>query len=179
MQNLSAPMKKLALVVLFALAPAALVLPQLSCTGGCDPNINPDCNGGVGGEFIGLNSFRGRGLFDGGDVDAHETELAEDIHGADHGLMSGAPVGAYRDWLVPVSARDFDQLVMAMCAERFGGPLMHRGRRRMRDRRADQAGEKAAVGRSKGAGGRAHDLVIGQCAFAAGGSGYAPNPARR
>src|SRR4029450_1441921 len=58
-----------------------------------------------------------------------------------------------------VSAGDFDQLIMTMRAERLGGALMHRGRSRMRDRRADQAGEKAAVGWSKRSGGRAHDLV--------------------
>jgi len=46
-----------------------------------------------------------------------------------------------------------------MAAERFGGPLMHRRRRRMRDRRADQAGEKAAIGWGERSGGRAHDLV--------------------
>ena len=63
---------------------------------------------------------------------------------------------------VVLGAGDFDQLIMAMRAERFGRTLMHRRRRRVRDRRADQAGEKAAIGRSRRSGGRAHDLVIGR-----------------
>ena len=82
-----------------------------------------------------------------GDVDPGKPETPDAVQQQPQFFASGAG--------------DFDQLVVAMDAQRFGGALMHRRRRRMRNRRPDQAGEKPAVGRSKGAGGgRAHDLVV-------------------
>ena len=45
-----------------------------------------------------------------------------------------------------VRARDLDELIMAMHSERSGCLFVHRGRGRMRDRRADQAGENAPAG---------------------------------
>ena len=46
-----------------------------------------------------------------------------------------------------VGTGDLDQLIVAARAHGLGGPLMHRRRRRMRDRRTEQAGEEASARR--------------------------------
>ena len=67
-----------------------------------------------------------------GHVDAGETKPPHAIQNFAQGLAAGT--------------RDLDELIMAMQAERLGCLLMHRGRGRMRDRRADQADEKVFAG---------------------------------
>ena len=52
--------------------------------------------------------FGGLRLFDRRDVDLHEAQLAEHVHGAHHRLVRGAPVGAHGDRLVAIRARHLD-----------------------------------------------------------------------
>ena len=64
-----------------------------------------------------------------GDIDAGKAELA-------HAIEDAAQ-------LVAIRAGDLDELIVAARPHRLGCALMHRRRRRMRDRCAEQAGEEA------------------------------------
>ena len=86
--------------------------------------------GGLGRKFV--EQIDDRLLVGIGHVDAGETKSPHAVQQSAQG--------------VAVRARDLDKLIVAMQPERFGRLLVHRGRGRMRDRRADQAGEKTFAG---------------------------------
>ena len=71
-----------------------------------------------------------------GDVDARKTQPPDALQ--QHLELFGSGIG------------DLDQLIMTMQAQRRGRPFVHRRRSRLRDRRAEQAGEKAVCGMRSG-----------------------------
>ena len=98
---------------------------------------------------------------DGADLRRARRQFVEQI---DHGFLVGKgdvdagkaqPPDALEQDLqfLPPGAGDLDQLIMAAQAQRLGSPLVHGGRSRMRDRRAEQAGQNAAAGNGAMGGG--------------------------
>jgi hypothetical protein len=55
-------------------------------------------------------------------------------------------IAQQRAQLLTAGAGNLDKLVAAVHTQGFAGLLMHRRRSRMRDRKADQSGEKALAG---------------------------------
>src|SRR6185295_1954913 len=52
--------------------------------------------------------LRRLGFVDGRDVDTHEPDLAQHVHGRDHRLVRRAPIGTYGDGLVAAGTRDLE-----------------------------------------------------------------------